>query len=204
MHRSICVGVTFDLYSGRPPAEPWHATAAREGRVHDCRRMSSPPRGLSHQAVNAHLPTVNRQQRTWFSGPRIRRRGFCRSGRGASLAAPDPASPRAHPRIATREGEPDRATLDGVGPRAEHVRLLFLSAILPNDVDQQAAFQGPQGEDALEPDAAPLTAAQLVRVDRGGRSGAPDETGAARSTRATPARQADTEGPGTRANGRAR
>jgi hypothetical protein len=70
-------------------------------------------------------------------------RGFCRSGRSASLAAPDPASPRAHPRIATREGEPDRATLDGVGPRAEYVRLLFLSAILPIDVDwkQQAAFQ---------------------------------------------------------------
>jgi hypothetical protein len=37
--------------------------------------MSSPPRGLSHQAVNAHPPTVHRQQRTWFSGPRIRRRG---------------------------------------------------------------------------------------------------------------------------------
>src|ERR1700730_1046696 len=45
------------LCYGWAPAEPWHATAAREGRVHDCRRMSSPPRGLSHQAVNAHLPT---------------------------------------------------------------------------------------------------------------------------------------------------
>src|SRR6266566_8438448 len=32
--------------------------------------MSSPPRGLGHQAVNAHLPTVNRQQWTWFSGRR--------------------------------------------------------------------------------------------------------------------------------------
>lgn len=73
-------------------------------------------------------------------------RGFGRSGRSASLASPELASLRVRLRIATRDREPEVATLDAASPHAQHVALLFVSAIRQIDVDwkEQAAFQAGQ------------------------------------------------------------